>query len=443
VLLAVAVFTRYTHTYFFYDEWSMIDRVTFHSSNVDAAFESFNGHLWVLNYLTYFVQVRWLGIADHLFVYIVFCSSLLFLHLSLAGVLRELGLPAVVAVLAAAVVVYFGPGAQNMVFEVQLGPNLALAFSFVAALVVLRWSPSPLSATGVSAVLLLAFVSDSSIAAIGLVFVAVLVGCRWRERLGLAALLLPVLASIAWLVRTGGDFGPDVPVGLRQQWEFAVRLALRAVGGLAGNGELVGGVVVGAAAVLLLDALRRRVVSGRPLFGLAAGGIAAAVATATVAHSRAGIVGNDFVDYNRYIQLVAIFALVALLPPLYQALRPAHPRGRSAAMAVTSIVIVAVFLSNWSSLRDYRQTFEGWNVRTKMLVAQSIAVLDRGCPPGLAPDPEARPLGALDPTLRVALLDVLRRRHDADLPPPRRVDPLIRDTICSKPAGAASARPGS
>lgn len=46
------------HTYFFYDEWSMIDRVVrlpFWAGTTS----SFNGHLWMLQYWLYRAQTSW------------------------------------------------------------------------------------------------------------------------------------------------------------------------------------------------------------------------------------------------------------------------------------------------------------------------------------------------------------------------------------------------
>lgn len=431
VVMAAAVFTRHTHTYFFFDEWSEINRASFHTSHLSEAFQPAVGHLDLVSYVAYVAQIRWFGIGDHTFVFAVFCLSLLALHLTLAAVLRALDLPDAVAVVAAAVVTYFGPGSQNMVFAVQLGPNFAMALCFLAGLLVLRWRLGPLSATAVSAALVLAIAADSANAAIGLVFVAVLIGFRWRHRLGLAALALPMLGHAAWLLRTRASAGPEVPVGLGQQVRFAVRLMLRAVGGLAGGGQLVGAIGLAAAAALLILALRRRSLSGKSVVALAAGGAAAITATATITNTRAGLIGDDFYNFNRHIQTVAVYMLVALLPFIFQALRPARPTAQQAASAIAVLVLIAVFAANLRPLHDYRDLFEHSNQRTKAQVAQSIAVLKHGCPTGLTENLHARPLGDLDPQLDVALLDALRLRGQANLPTPHTIEPEIQNTICA------------
>jgi hypothetical protein len=431
VLLTVVVM-RYAHTYFFYDEWSMIGRVALERTGLHPAFASFNGHLWVLNYVVYLVQVRMFGIENHFVVYAVFCSSLLALHLSLAAVLRALELPSLVAILGAGLVVYFGPGAQTMVFEIELGPNFATALSFTAALIVLRAAPSRRSVLGASVALVAAMGCDSGLATVGLFFVAVLIVGRWRSRLGLATLVPPALVGIAWLA-TGARSGPQKAAGLRQQLDFAIKLVLRGVGGLAGSGELVGAMVLGAAAVALVVALRQHALHGAPLLAFAAGTATVVAASVWLARSRAGIVGNDLTDYNRYIQLVGMYALIALLPSLYRCLAPRKGRFERAAPVTASVLLLAALLSNTTSLFDYRNTFEQWNSRTRGLVVQSDTVLGSGCGRGRTPNPDARPLGTLDPQITVGLLETLRQRGWVDLPSARRVEAFIRDAICPPP----------
>ena len=48
------------HSYFFYDEWSIIGRVL-HMPAGAGTMASFNGHLWMLQYWLYRAQVSWFG----------------------------------------------------------------------------------------------------------------------------------------------------------------------------------------------------------------------------------------------------------------------------------------------------------------------------------------------------------------------------------------------
>jgi hypothetical protein len=131
-------------TYFFDDEWSLIGRVLDAPDAWSASFDGFNGHLIFVSFWTYWVQLRLFGLDGHTFVYLVFAFSLVAMHVSLAALLRAAGAPGLVAVLGAGLVVYFGVGSQNMVFEFQLAWNLAYTTAFVAAVVALRWTPSRL-----------------------------------------------------------------------------------------------------------------------------------------------------------------------------------------------------------------------------------------------------------------------------------------------------------
>ncbi len=443
--LAAWVFTRRTHTYFYYDEWTLIQHVTFHSNNLRAAFEPVNGYLQVLTYVVYWIQVRLFGAGSHTFVFVVFCVSLVTLHIVLAALLRALGLPALVAVFGAGVVVYFGPGSQNMMFELFLATNFALAFSFAAGWVVMRRPVTLRSAAVVSVALTIAVAWSNTSASLGVVFVATLILFRWRHRLGFASLVLPVLVSVVWILRTGGATEPIVAVGIRQQWNFAVRITLLAAGGLAGNGndilrhhpaaQPVGATVLVLSAALLAWAAWRRRFSGPPQAALVAGGVAAMVTIASTAHSRAGTVdGFTLTHFNRYLTFIAIFLLVALLPPLFQAVRPDRGAAQPAMTVAVAVALVAVFIANLTPMFDYRNLFESENAQTRALVVQTKAVLDLGCQPGRAPNPNAVPLPDQGPNWSVGLVDALRLRGQLSLPQPDRISPSIRDAVCSRHA---------
>ena len=66
---------RLRHTYLFYDEWAMVDRVV-HSAPLDGMTTGFNTHLWFLQDPIYRLQGLWFGFDDHWLVVALFLVAL-------------------------------------------------------------------------------------------------------------------------------------------------------------------------------------------------------------------------------------------------------------------------------------------------------------------------------------------------------------------------------
>ena len=130
------VATRYRRSWYFYDEWSMLQRLVAQGS-IRGTFEVFNGHLYAFPSLAYRAQLA-LGLDGHALVWVVFCATLVACNISIARFLWVAGVPAIAATVAGTAVTYFGPGAQLMTLEFQFGTVGAIALSFVAACVALR-----------------------------------------------------------------------------------------------------------------------------------------------------------------------------------------------------------------------------------------------------------------------------------------------------------------
>ncbi len=430
LVAVLPVLARYGHTYFFYDEWGMIDRVTSGQSHLTAAFANFNGHLWVFPYLVYLGQVRWFGLAGHWPVFLVFCASLVALHLALVGVLRSLEVPLPAAFAAATVVTYFGPGSQSMVFEVQLSWNLAAALGVLALVIVLRAPPRWTWALLAGASLLVAAGWDGVGATLIGVFVLVMAAGRWSPRLAPVPVLPAGLLMAGWRLsgRQGGTDSP--PASIAAGARFAYRLVLSGVGGLVGGGEVLGAAAAVALVAVIAVALRRGRLRSTSRLVLVAGGLATAAAVGLLSWTRAGLVKGDLRDYNRYIQLVAIFLAVMALPGLADTWRARRPRVDRRRGALVAGALAVVFVVNLSPMRSYRRTFELWNTQTHALVARSVTALAAGCPHGSSPDPTAQPLGSLGPQISVALLERLRAQHVA-LPAAASADPSVVRAICA------------
>ena len=142
-------------TYYFYDEWSMVDRAV-RSNMFDAATTSFNGHLWLVQDVLYRVQVAVFGVDDHAFISVLFVAALVVLHLSLAWLLHRGGVPGVASPLVAGLLVYLGAASQNFLFAVQVSPISAAACGLLATAIAIGHSPSRRARFAV-AVLLLAW----------------------------------------------------------------------------------------------------------------------------------------------------------------------------------------------------------------------------------------------------------------------------------------------
>jgi hypothetical protein len=406
------VVPSYGSTWYFYDEWSMITRILDTPDLLRAAFEPYNGHLYAVCYFVYRLQVN-IGLNGHALIWAVFCLSLLACNVAVALVLWKSGVQPLVAVIAGAVVTYLGPAAQLSTFEILFTWDGAIALSFFAAYLAIRrrQGKHARTAIAVAALLVLAIGFDSASAYGGLLFVAVLVGLRWRDRWVLLALGPPLFAAAVFQLRGGGSLGQSVSVS--REIVFFLRLILRSVGALVGGGEAAGAVAIVLAAAALVWGFLRGMLSGTPSHLLIAGSLAAVALAGSVAVTRAGVVGHDFWDFNRYIGLVGVYFLAALLPPLVATCEGFLARSRSGAVGTRwfaptlALLLIVVFLLNLSPFTKYRSVLEGWQQETHTLVAQVSSIVARGCGDGRHVIADAEPLGSLDPQISVALVSQL------------------------------------
>jgi len=433
------VLTPYGRTWFFYDEWSWIARVLSpHGGHLRAAFQPFNGHLQFFGYFVFLAQVEWFGLTNHALVYGVFVLSLVALHVGIAVTLRGLGLAPAPAVVGGLALAYFGTGAQCMVFEVLLYTNFAVFFALVAGLVVIRLQPGPGPAAAVVLALFAATGFDSAIAMAASAFVVSLLAARWRQAPAwiAAALLPPVAAWIAWVRWAGTSSVLDRAVPMAERVEVGVRLVLRSVGGFFGGTEAAGIAVIAVSTAIIGTAVARRRLRGRPLQGLAAGTLAAAAFALAVAATRGGMIGRNFVDFNRYLANIGVFAFVALAPAILASV-PAWLAARSRIVTgVATAMCALMFVLNLGPLSSYRRAFEAWNGETRTGVEQAVAVLERGCPAGTHLSLDTRPFGPVAPQISVGLLATAWRRGLFQFGPAAVVDPALAAAMC-----VASGRP--
>ena len=424
-------------TWWFFDDWSVFDRVV-HVPALQGMAAGFNGHLWVLQYLVYRFQVTQLGIGSHAFVAGVYVLVLLGLQLATAAVLRAGRVPTLVSLLVAALATYLGVGAQNMLFAVQLAPMLAMALCVGAAALVLRRSPTRRTMLVVGLALLVSLGADSGYALSGVVLASVVVVRTWRGRPSLV--IAPALASLAaWFAFA--DLGPSWPGTVTARIRFVAELTLHTTGGLVGRAAVAGGVLLALAAVLVLAGLRAGFVTGPARTLLYAGGASAGITVVALAQSRAGLVGDDFASSNRYLQSVAVPLVMGLAPPCAATLRGlaapalarAGPTWRALVHALAPLLVVLAFVGGLAPLRQYRAGFVGANTAVRLAARSAAIVAQGGCPFPRVLDPASQPAGSLSPQLSTALVVDLVRRGALVADADETADPAVVDRMCRVP----------
>ena len=440
----VWVGTFYRHTWYYYDEWSMIDRSM---GGWGGLLDGHQGHLAVENYLVYRAQRAWFGLQGHRLVFLGHFASLAAFQVTLALLLRKLGLPSLLALLSATVLTYFGPGSQNMLWEFQQNINFALAVCFLAAFVALREQKTQRAALVIAGLLALAVACDSGLAVLGAAYVGILVVALWPRRLAVFALVPPLLANLAWFAF--GDQGVNIGASLSKMWTFAWRLFALSAAGLVGGGERpsdvgghpttgtipVSGVVVGLIVLALAGAgmaygYKRHLLS-RTVVASAVGGVAAAVlGVALLAKSRAFLVAPEQFSGSRYVQWIAVFLLMAIAPVIAAIVRPATVHSSRRIGATFAIGLIVVFVVNLGPLRPNQRFFAAWSDGARAEISQAVTVVNKGCPPGRHLEPSAEPSPNFDPQVSVRLLRELIA--DGALPAKFGVpaSKVIRDRIC-------------
>ena len=181
------------------------------------------------------------------------------------------------------------------------------------------------------------------------------------------------------------------------------------------------------------------IVAGRmarePRQCLAAGLAAALVMTAVIARTRGGLIGRDWVDADRYVWLVAVFLLVALLPAAVS-VAGALLHGRDTLVSpVAAGLLTVVFAVNLGPLHHYRDLAETWQTQTRVQIGQAYEQIALGCPGGKPAPADAEPLATLgNPWVSVGLLRELESRGALHLARPVGAvpDPIPADT-CKRP----------
>ncbi|MDX6229094.1 MAG: hypothetical protein QOI76_2484 [Frankiales bacterium] len=396
-LPALWIASRYRHTWYVYDEWSVIDYTSTHHHLSDAFFD-FNGHLWVLSFLIYKTQTALFGLAGHAFVWATFCASLLAWAVSVRWLLGELRVPGWLATAAACGAVFGGFAGQNLMFEVQFAPNTAFALGFCAAAVVLR-RRSLRAATAAAVLLTVAIGCDSAVALLLIAYVLVLVVCLVGLQLRLVGpLLVPaVLGGLYFLFASRGQ---TYPASLHASLRFGGRLVADSAGAPGGGLAHTGAIVLLLYAAAFAVAWTHKTLTRLALANLAAATCATLILVVSLMITRAAVGAGDPTANNRYLGQVGVLIILGALPICCSvAVRGASGRVSASFEATVAAVLVLAFFLNVKTFETFRTGFEGWNQTVKKQVTSLP------CPV----PPDARPLPVLSPQISGALLNQLQK----------------------------------
>lgn len=422
---------RLLRTSTFFDEWTLIEQAL-RTSPWDAAWSSFNGHLWMLQDLVYRSQLLLGGVDWRWPVLALQLVALMGLHVGLARLAERAGVPLAVGLLVGLAAVYMGFAPQNWVFVVQWAGVASMALAVTACAVVLGGPPGRRRSMAVSLLVVGAVLVESGTGMVAVAMVAGVAVVRWR-RSAAAALLPGALVAMAWYLLA--DLGPRFPSSLGHQVRFGLALLARAAGGLVGLGPVPGAVLCGAIAAGAV-----RVMSGGRSNAadraLVVGGVAGAlVAAAAIARARAGIRGFDFADSNRYLFPVAVPLAIALMPLLRLLVEwiAANRRRVVAPRAVwvtVGLVLAAGLVAGQRFEARWSHYFIAANESVRVGVRSTATLLRDGCPGGAVPDPAARPMGTLSPQVTVRLVAELVDRGLLEVDAAATADPATTAAIC-------------
>lgn len=405
---------RQRQTYFFYDEWEMVSRVT-RLAPWRGMNEPYNQHWWFFQDPIYRVQVRWFGLGNHTFVVAASLASLLALHSTVTLVLRRLGVALVSALVLGLTFTYLGAASQNFVFPIQASPMWATALGYFPAVVVLGHRPTLQRAAVAGGAAVLAILADSAYGAAGFGFTSVLIVLSWPWRWTLA--LVPALAALAWWYGFVdlGSAGPAGSVGDRAR--FALEMLVRAAGADLGRGPHVGiaALAVLGALVAWLAVVERPKLAEHPTFALSyAAGVALVVVIAGTARARGGLAMGDWTDYNRYLQSAGLPLMLAAAPIVAfvaaSIARRAPAVGSWRGVALTAVAATSVFAAGAGAESRYADRFLAWNDEVVSRLPAATATVAHGCPAGTEFRHDAELLGAVSPQLRAGLVRSLLDR---------------------------------
>jgi hypothetical protein len=315
-------------------------------------------------------------------------------------------------------VLFFGSGFENVFWAFQIS-SVATVAAGLWMVWLLEGPPSAARAGAVTLLLVLSL-ATSGLALIFLVIVALTVAMRPAWRRFMPALLVPVVAYLAWFVAIGvsgitvlrNPFSMDQL--LQVPW-FVAEGVENSIGALTGLGPVLSGLVLVGLVLALLEAIVRGHVVPVPTIALSFGLM---FQYALVALTRAGVTFGQS-DYTRYTYLGGILALLAIAAMAGSMPLPAAPARRRAVFVGATLVLEVALIFNVQLLLAGRDFFLIRAQFTRALIAESlISTPADGVDPTrslvIVPSPDS--LRRIEPRYGLPLTDSLAA--DAVEPPP-------------------------
>jgi hypothetical protein len=126
---------------------------------------------------------------------------------------------------------------------------------------------------------------------------------------------------------------------------------------------------------------------------------------------------------------VAFFLVIAFIPAIAASVRAAAaPRQWMSALA--ALAVVAVFIVNLEQFRPVLDFYKAKSQETKVVVGETIFLLQEGCRNGRRPQPDEEPNPDLAPQISVALVDDLLEDGALDGVPEVRATSTTRRAVC-------------
>jgi hypothetical protein len=400
---------------FFSDEWAFIEgRSLF---DISSWFAPHNEHWSTIPIVAYRLLMELVGLRT----YVPYLAVLTGLHVLVAAAVflllrRWTGAPAALA--GGTLVLFFGSGFENVFWAFQIS-SVATVAAGLWMVWLLEGPPSAARAGAVTLLLVLSL-ATSGLALIFLVIVALTVAMRPAWRRFMPALLVPVVAYLAWFVAIGvsgitvlrNPFSMDQL--LQVPW-FVAEGVENSIGALTGLGPVLSGLVLVGLVLALLEAIVRGHVVPVPTIALSFGLM---FQYALVALTRAGVTFGQS-DYTRYTYLGGILALLAIAAMAGSMPLPAAPARRRAVFVGATLVLEVALIFNVQLLLAGRDFFLIRAQFTRALIAESlISTRADGVDPTrslvIVPSPDS--LRRIEPRYGLPLTDSLAA--DAVEPPP-------------------------
>ncbi|MCU1467264.1 MAG: hypothetical protein JWM72_3192 [Actinomycetia bacterium] len=375
--------------WFVFDEWDLLAKRT--GGNLGDLFRPHYQHWMTLPILAYRLLWQMFGIRT----YVPYQSLSIIVHLAatvlLFVVMRRSGVTPWLATIFAGVFIFFGSGADNILFGFLISFVGSLAFGLVHLLLADHDGPVDrrdwLGLLAGFAGMLCSGIAVTMVIVVGL---AVLIRRGWR----VAALHTVPLAAVylTWLAIIGRHQNQHLPLEKATPSEIARFVAIGVRAAFSGLGQLPG-VGLALALVLLVGLPLAFAQSGKEVFrrqaavpiALLCGSIIflAIAGTGRAGHFtlRLGASGPEYARQSRYVHLV----IAMMLPALALAANAILRRSRTVGVAIVLLPLVGV-PGNVQKFADYRRTYKALDTYKEMiLVAPRIpraTQLPRSVEPG-------------------------------------------------------------